>query len=334
MRRIVRSGARARSRSPNAPDSLRLRALDVRDRLRGRARPLVPPRRLRLRRPRATSSTTGDEFLGALRRARRPAARPRACSTSAAASAGWPARWPATSTPRGLLRRASTSTATGIGWCRRALPRATRNFRFQRRRPLQPRATTRAARTRPPSTASPTTTRASTSSSRPRSSPTCSRTRPSTTSPRPRACSRPAAALLATFFLLDDDVARGDRRRARAALPFLDPDEHVAVRQRGRARGGRRLRPRLGRRGAARHGLDARRVHAGHWRGARRRSTFQDIVVRRSAMSAADRRPPPRARARHLLPRARRRARRPGPESSRRRRCSPRSATSAAARSC
>ena len=114
-----------------------------------------------------------------------------------------------------------------------------------------------AARTGPPSTASRTPTRASTSSWRPPCSRTSSRRRRPTTSPRPPACWRPAGRLFATLFVLDADsrarIAAGGgdvpvprRRRAVAVVSEDRPEEAVAYDERVAGRAARRVRPRTG----------------------------------------------------------------------------------------
>ena len=139
---------------------------------------------------------------------------PSACSTSAAASAAWRGRWPATCRPTGPTT-ASTSTATasrGAGGATGASPTSISRSPTCFNAALQP--ARRPARAT--STASRTTTRASTSSSPRRVFTAPARGRRPTHYARrvARACWRPAGACFATFFLLDDDCARGDRRRA------------------------------------------------------------------------------------------------------------------------
>ena len=137
---IVWSGPCPAPSARRARTSLRLRALDARDRVAGRAGPLVPPRRMQLSVGEGDFGAIGDEFLshlvGAVRPAgRRPRARRRLRDRPARAAAG---RLPV---DRRRRTPASTSAPTRSRWCTRRY-RHYPNFAFVhadvRNAPLQP----------------------------------------------------------------------------------------------------------------------------------------------------------------------------------------------------
>ena len=167
----------------------------------------------------------------------------------------------------------------GIAWCRRRYRRHP-NFRFERRRPLQRRATTRAARSAPTSTASPTTTRASTScvaTSRVHA-PARGRGR-RTTSPSRRACSRPAGGC-SRRSSCSTTQSRARSPAARAALPFLDADAARRGRRRGRSPRRRSPTTTTGSCEALRAtGCSSSRCTRGRGAGDDEPVSFQDIVV-------------------------------------------------------
>jgi SAM-dependent methyltransferase len=96
----------------------------------------------------------------------------------------------------------------------------------------------------------------------------------------------PGGRVLATWFLLDD-ASRAGLAAGRAALPFVDPDRRVAVvsdlvPEEAVAFDRGWLSDAL-----ARHGLTLPAIHAGTWRGGDDGASFQDIVVATKGAGAA-----------------------------------------------
>jgi hypothetical protein len=200
-------------------DSLRLRGLDLKDRLGGKADRLVPPRRLDFV-GHSDFVETGDEFLGHF--VELGGLKPHHAVLDVGCGIG-PDGPPAA----GYLEPAapttgSTSTATASAGA--GALRAPTNFRFQVADLYNRRYNPRGAHARP-TTASRTTTALRLRD--PHSVLThLLEARPSTTSPRSRACCA-GGARLATFFLLNDESRGCIARAVGARVPR--PDDHCRV---------------------------------------------------------------------------------------------------------
>ena len=264
-------------------DSLRLRALDVKDRLSGRGGPprAAAPAGLRRAtrtssRP-ATSSSAHFVELGGLQPDRRRARRRLRDRPDGAPAGGLPRRRRARTT-------ASTSTArasAGAG----AATRGTQNFRFQvadlYNRRYNPHGAHAATEYRFPY-----------DDARFDFAILTSVLTHLLEDEADHYLAETARVLKPGGRVLDDvlparrRVARADRRRAQRRCAFLEPAGARRGGQRRRARGGRRLRRGLGARARSRaHGLRASTpIHPGTWCGPRRSARrFQDIVVADSA---------------------------------------------------
>jgi SAM-dependent methyltransferase len=254
-------------------DSLKLRALDVRDRLGGRAGRLVPPRRLDFA-GHSDYVETGDEFLthfvelGALQ--------PFESVLDVGCGIGRMARPLA-----GYLDSAGSYDGfdvnrDGVGWCRRHYARHG-NFRFQvadlYNRRYNPHGAHAAAEYRFPyddvtfdfAILVSVLTHLLESEADHYLEETAR-------------VLKPGGRMLATFFLLNDE-SRRLMAEGSTALAFLDPDEHVAVAdadipEEAVAYDEAWVRERLGA-----HGLELGEVRYGSWCGRDEFTSFQDIVV-------------------------------------------------------
>jgi SAM-dependent methyltransferase len=254
-------------------DSLKLRALDVRDRVTGRADRLVPPRRLDFA-GRSDFVETGDEFLrhfvelGGLR--------PSDAVLDVGCGIGRMARPLA-----GFLDDEGSYDGfdvnrEGIGWCRRRYARR-RNFRFQvadlYNRRYNPRGAHAAAEYRFPyddarfdfAILTSVLTHLLESEADHYLAETAR-------------VLRPGGRMLATFFLLTDE-SRALIAEGRTSLAFLDPEDHVAVvdadvPEEAVAYDQEWVGERL-----AAHGLELRATRYGSWCGREGFTSFQDIVV-------------------------------------------------------
>jgi SAM-dependent methyltransferase len=254
-------------------DSLRLRTLDLRDRMSGRADRLVPPRRLDFV-GHSDFIATGDEYLtqfvelGGLQ--------PADAVLDVGCGIGRMAR-PLT----GYLSSDGSYDGfdvnrEGIGWCRRRYARH-ENFRFQVadlfNRRYNPRGAHSAAEYRFPYADA--------------SFDFVILTSVLTHLLEAEAdhylaetgrVLRPGGRVFATFFLLDDDT-RAAIADGRAGLQFLDAHEHVAVvdeavPEEAVAYDAGWARERLGE-----HGMEQRSVTPGTWSGREDATSFQDIVI-------------------------------------------------------
>jgi SAM-dependent methyltransferase len=258
-----------------ARTSARLRALDLSDRVTGRADPLVPPRRMQFV-GRGDFARTGDEFLGYLLDL--AGLRPDHRVLDVGCGIGRMARpLAAFLYPERGRYDGFDVDREGIGWCRRRYARRHPNFTFLRadlfNRRYHPGGAHRAAEYRFPY--------------EDQSFDIVLATSVYTHLLEEEAdhylaesarVLRPGGRLFATFFVLDDE----SRRRiaaGEAGLPFLDAHEHLAVvsedlPEEAVAYDMGWIRERL-----AERGLDAVDWRPGTWSGREDGLSFQDIVV-------------------------------------------------------
>jgi SAM-dependent methyltransferase len=273
MARSLRSGVVRQPLRERVRDSVRLRALDAKDRVRGRSDRLVPPRRLDFV-GHSDFAATGDEFLGHF--VALGGLQPDHAVLDVGCGIGRMAR------PLAGYLSASGSydgfdvNRDGVGWCRRRYARHG-NFRFQvadlYNRRYNPAGAHAAAEYRFPYEDARFDFALATSVL--------------THLLEAEAdhylgeiarVLRPGGRALLTFFLLDD-VSRALIAEGRSGLAFLDPGEHVAVvsedvPEEAVAYDERWVRERLGA-----HGLTVDAIHAGSWSGRDDPTSFQDIVV-------------------------------------------------------
>lgn len=258
-----------------AATSLRLRALDARDRLSGRHDPLVPPRRLQFV-GRGDFAATGDEFLGYFRELAglRPDERVLDVGCGIGRMARPLARYldPAAGRYEGF-----DVDRRGIGWCRRRYARRHPNFRFEVadlfNRRYHPRGTHGAAEYRFPYEDGSFDLVIATS--------VFTHLLEEEADHYLAEAARVLAAggrVLATFFLLDE-VSRASIAAGAAALPFLDADGHVALvseelPEEAVAYDRDWLTGRL-----AAHGLVPQTIRPGTWSGRPDGLSLQDLVV-------------------------------------------------------
>ena len=254
-------------------DSLRLRALDVKDRLSGRADRLVPPRRLDFA-GHSDFVGTGDEFLSYF--VELGGLQPAEAVLDVGCGIGRMARPLA-----GYLSSEGSYDGfdvnrDGIGWCRRHYARHD-NFSFRvadlYNRRYNPRGAHAAADYRFPyedatfdfAIVASVLTHLLESEADHYLAETAR-------------VLKPDGRALATFFLLNDE-SRRLIKGGEAALAFLDPDDHVSVvdadvPEEAVAYDERWVRERL-----RAHGLEAREVRYGSWCGRQEFTSFQDLVL-------------------------------------------------------
>lgn len=257
-----------------ARTSLRLRALDARDRLGGRSDPLVPPRRAQFV-GHGDFVQTGDEFLGYFRALAglQPGHRVLDVGSGIGRIARPLAGFLA---PEGRYEGFDVDRE-GVGWCRRRYARRHPNFGFKvadlYNRRYNPAGAHPAGEYRFPYDDGAFDLAVATS--------VFTHLLESETDHYLAEAARvlaPGGRLAATFFLLDD----GSRARiasGEAGLPFLDADGHVAVvsddlPEEAVAYDAGWLRER-----AAAHGLATETVRPGTWSGRDDGMSFQDLVV-------------------------------------------------------
>jgi SAM-dependent methyltransferase len=257
-----------------ARDSLRLRTLDLRDRVTGRADRLVPPRRLDFV-GHSDFVATGNEFLGHF--IELAGLQPGDAVLDVGCGIGRIAR------PLVGYLSADGSydgfdvSRDGIGWCRRRY-RAIPNFRFQVadlfNRRYNPHGTHTAADYPFPYESSHFDLAVLTS--------VLTHLLEEETDHYLAEVARvlkPGGRMLATFFVLDE-ASRAAIAAGRSGLQFLDPENHVAVvsedlPEEAVAYDARWLRERL-----TAHGLRLREpIHPGTWSGREDGLSFQDVVV-------------------------------------------------------
>jgi SAM-dependent methyltransferase len=254
-------------------DSLRLRALDLRDRVGGRSDRLVPPRRLDFV-GHSDFVATGDEFLthvvelGGLQ--------PGHAVLDVGCGIGRIAR------PLAGYLGAEGSydgfdvNREGIGWCRRRYARMA-NFRFQvadlHNRRYNPHGAHAAAEYRFPYEDARfdfvILTSVLTHLLEAEADHYLAET---------ARVLRPGGRVLATFFLLDED-AREAIAAGRAGLEFLDPEGHVAVVSEDLPEEAVAYDETWVRERAGAHGLEVRSISPGTWAGREDGRSFQDLVV-------------------------------------------------------
>ena len=259
--------------------SLRLRALDARDRLSRRRDPLVPTRRLQFV-GRGDFAETGDEFLGHFREL--AGLEPHERVLDVGCGIGRMAR-PLT----GYLDRQRGSyqgfdvNRDGIGWCRRRYARRHPNFHFQvadlYNRRYHPGGAYLASEYRFPFDDGCFDLVIATSVYTHLLEQEADHYLAEST----RVLAE-GGRLFATFFLLDA-VSRAKIAAGEAGLPFLDAGEHVAVisddlPEEAVAYDARWVSERL-----AAHGLEPTELRPGTWSGREDGLSFQDIVVARRA---------------------------------------------------
>lgn len=267
--------------SERVRDSLRLRALDLKDRASGRADRLVPPRRLDFV-GHSDFVSTGDEFLthfvelGGLQ--------PQHAVLDVGCGIGRIAR------PLAGYLSADGSydgfdvNREGIGWCRRRYAKHP-NFRFQvadlYNKRYNPRGAHSASEYRFPYADA--------------SFDFVILTSVLTHLLEAEAdhylaevarVLRPGGRVLATFFLLDDD-SRAAIAEGRAGLRFLDPEGHVAVVDEDMPEEAVAFDAGWMREHTSGHGLDVVSVSPGSWTGREDGRSFQDVVVAARTGAAA-----------------------------------------------
>ena len=254
-------------------DSLRLRALDARDRLSGRADRLVPPRRLDFS-GHSDYVATGDEFLayfvelGELQPSERV--------LDVGSGIGRMARPLAGYIDGDGSYDGFDVNRDGVGWCRRKYARRP-NFRFQvadlYNRRYNPRGAHAASEYRFPyddgSFDFAIVTSVLTHLLEEEADHYLAET---------ARVLKDDGRVLATFFLLNEE-SRKLIKEERSGLAFLDPDEHVAVLdadlpEEAVAYDEKWLRSRL-----EAHGLSPREVRYGSWCGREEFTSFQDMVL-------------------------------------------------------
>jgi SAM-dependent methyltransferase len=254
-------------------DSLRLRALDVRDRLSGRADRLVPPRRLDFA-GHSDFVATGDEFLSYF--VELAGLQPDEAVLDVGCGIGRMAR-PLT----GYLSAAGSYDGfdvnrDGVGWCRRRYARR-ENFRFQvadlYNRRYNPHGAHAAADYRFPyddeSFDFAILTSVLTHLLESEADHYLAET---------ARVLKPGGRVLATFFLLNEESRRLIKEGS-TSLAFLDPDDHVSVvdadvPEEAVAYDEGWVRERL-----ATHGLEPGEIRFGSWCGRDEPTSFQDLVV-------------------------------------------------------
>jgi SAM-dependent methyltransferase len=254
-------------------DSLRLRALDARDRMSGRADRLVPPRRLDFV-GHSDFVATGDEFLAHF--VELGGLQPHEAVLDIGCGIGRMARPLA-----GYLSERGSYDGfdvnrDAIGWCRRRYARMP-NFRFQvadlYNRRYNPAGAHRAAEYRFPY--------ADASFDFAVAASVLTHLLEAEADhylAEAARVLRPGGRVLVTFFLLDDE-SRALLAEGRSALAFADTDAHVAVvddavPEEAVAYDAGWVRERL-----AAHGLELREVRPGTWCGREDATSFQDIVL-------------------------------------------------------
>ena len=258
-------------------DSVRLRALDLRDRLSGRADRLVPPRRLDFV-GHSDFVETGDEFLGHF--IGLGGLQPDEAVLDVGCGIGRMARPLA-----GYLSREGSYDGfdvnrDGIGWCRRRYARLP-NFRFQvadlYNRRYNPAGAQSAREYVFPYEDARFDFVILTSVLTHLLEDEAARYVAETAR-----VLKPGGRTLMTFFLLDDD-SRAAIAGGRSGLPFLEPGAHVAVvseelPEEAVAYDAGWVRERL-----AQHGLEPVEIAPGAWAGREDAPSFQDLVVARKA---------------------------------------------------
>ena len=255
--------------------SARLRVLDARDRLSGRRDPLVPPRRLQFV-GRGDFVATGDEFLGyfldlaGLRPGHRVLDIGCGIGRMARPLAGF------LDPDRGSYDGFDVDRE-GIGWCRRRYARRHPNFRFVRadlfNRRYHPGGAHRASEYRFPYDDASFDLVIATS--------VFTHLLEDEADHYLAESARvlaPGGRLFATFFVLDD-VSRERIAAGVSGLPFLDPDQHLAVisedmPEEAVAYDAAWIEQRL-----SAHGLAATMLRPGTWSGRSDGTSLQDIVV-------------------------------------------------------
>ena len=254
-------------------DSLRLRALDLKDRVSGRGDRLVPPRRLDFV-GHSDFAATGDEFLTHF--VELADLQPSHAVLDVGCGIGRIAR------PLAGYLSAEGSydgfdvNRDGIGWCRRRYGRLP-NFRFQvadlYNRRYNPHGSHAATEYRFPYDDARfdfvILTSVLTHLLEAEADHYLAET---------ARVLRPGGRVLATFFLLDDE-SRAAIADGRAGLRFLDPSAHVAVVSDDVPEEAVAYDAGWVREHAAAHGLDLGAVHPGTWSGREDGRSFQDIVV-------------------------------------------------------
>ena len=254
-------------------DSMRLRALDLKDRVNGRADRLVPPRRLDFV-GHSDFVETGDEFLTHF--VELAGLQPDEAVLDVGCGIGRMARPLA-----GYLSSAGSYDGfdvnrEGIGWCRRRYAKH-KNFRFQvadlYNRRYNPHGAHAASAYRFPYEDARFDLVIQTSVLTHLLEEEADHYLAETAR-----VLKPGGRALLTWFLLDDG-SRAAVRGGTATLAFLDPDAHVAVisdevPEDAVAYDEGWLRARL-----AAHGLTLRSIHPGSWRGIEDGTSFQDLVV-------------------------------------------------------
>jgi SAM-dependent methyltransferase len=258
-----------------AQTSLRLRALDARDRLTGRVDPLVPPRRRQFV-GEGDFAATGDEFLAYFRDL--AALTPGDRVLDVGCGIGRMARPLAGFLdPSGGSYEGFDVDRDGIGWARRAYARRHTNFRFRIadlfNRRYHPGGAHRAAEYRFPYDDGDFDLVIATSVF----THLLEEEADHYLAESARVLA-PGGRLFATFFVLDEFSRRGIAE-GRTGLAFLDPEEHVAVLsedlpEEAVAYDAGWIAERL-----AAHGLAQRTARPGTWSGRPGGLSFQDIVV-------------------------------------------------------
>jgi SAM-dependent methyltransferase len=256
-----------------ARDSLRLRALDLKDKLGGRSDKLVPPRRLDFV-GHSDFAATGDEFLSHF--IQLAGLQPSESVLDAGCGIGRIAR------PLAGYLSAQGSydgfdvNRDGIGWCRRRYARY-KNFRFQvadlYNKRYNPRGQHSASDYRFPYEDDRFDLVVMTSVLTHLLESEADHYLAETAR-----VLRPGGRLLATFFLLDDD-SRAAIKAGTAGFAFLDPEGHVAVVDEDVPEEAVAYDTGWVREKLAAHGLAERTIAHGTWSGRDDGTSFQDIVV-------------------------------------------------------
>jgi SAM-dependent methyltransferase len=254
-------------------DSLRLRALDLKDRLSGRADRLVPPRRLDFV-GHSDFVETGDEFLGHF--VALGGLQPGHAVLDVGCGIGRMARPLAGYLDAGGSYDGFDVNREGIGWCRRRYGRLT-NFRFcvadLYNRRYNPAGAHAAAEYRFPYDDARFDFAILTSVLT-----HLLEAEADHYLAEVARVLRPGGRAVATFFLLHD-ATRAAIAAGQSGLAFLDPEAHVAVvsedvPEEAVAYDAGWMRERAGA-----HGLDVLAVHPGTWAGREDGTSFQDLVV-------------------------------------------------------